>query len=354
MRRLKHLPVELWPEADHEVFRIAYAPGDIFDETAGPGSHLAQGTRRWVQFGYRRWLGFLDANHPADLLMLPADRIARDRVRDFIDHLSTEVSPATVGNATHSLYSAARLIAPARDWTWLASIRTRLLARAKPQDRFDRLVPGYQTLDFGIELMDQALSQPITKGKARAIQYRDGLLLALLSLWPIRRRSIAALTVSRHIEFDEDGANLLLYPADAKSKRSESIRVPDPLVPYLKRYLKEIRPRFLGGREHDGFWASCKHGSLCPDRIYKIVSARTKSKFGKAMCLHDFRRSAATFLAMDAPEMIGLIPGVLQHAPDASERHYNLARATLASRRHSDALSRMRSKLRPLITRTMS
>jgi hypothetical protein len=93
---------------------------------------------------------------------------------------------------------------------------------------------------------------------------------------------------------------------------------------------------------------------LCPDRIYKIVSARTKSKFGKAMCLHDFRRSAATFLAMDAPEMIGLIPGVLQHAPDASERHYNLARATLASRRHSDALSRMRSKLRPLITRTMS
>jgi hypothetical protein len=93
---------------------------------------------------------------------------------------------------------------------------------------------------------------------------------------------------------------------------------------------------------------------LCPDRIYKIVSARTKSKYGKAMCLHDFRRSAATFLAMEAPEMIGLIPGVLQHAPDASERHYNLARATLASRRHSDALSRMRSKLRPLITRTMS
>ena len=108
MHRLKHLPLNRWPEADHEVFRIAYAPGDIFDETAGPGSHLAQGTRRWVQFGYRRWLGFLDANHPADLLMLPADRIARDRVRDFIDHLSTEVSPATVGNATDSLYSAAR------------------------------------------------------------------------------------------------------------------------------------------------------------------------------------------------------------------------------------------------------
>ena len=37
------------------------------------------------------------------------------------------------------------------------------------------------------------------------------------------------------------------------------------------------------------------------------------------MCLHDFRRAAATFLAMDAPEKIGLIPGVLQHAsPDVA------------------------------------
>jgi integrase len=174
-------------------------------------------------------------------------------------------------------------------------------------------------------------------------------------LWPIRRRSIAALTVSRHIEFDEDGANLRLYPADTKSKRSESIRVLDPLVPYLKRYLNEFRPRLLGPREHDGFWASCKHGPLSGVRIYDIVRARTKRKFGKAMCLHDFRRSAATFLAMDAPEMIGVIPGVLQQASqDVSDQHYNLARSTAASRRYSDALSMMRSKLRPLITKTMS
>ena len=355
MRRPKHLPLELWPDADHEAFRVVYAAGDIFDEARGPGTHLAEGTRKWIQYGYRRWLGFLDASHPLVLLMSPADRITRERVRGFIDHLSTEVSAATVGNAIDSLYTSARLIAPAHDWNWLASIRTRLLARAKPQDRFDRLVPGYQTLDFGIELMDQALSQPITKGKARAIQYRDGLLLTLLSFWPIRRRSVAALTVSRHIEFDEDGANLLLYSTDTKSKRSESVRVPDLIVPYLKRYLKEIRPRLLGSREHDGFWASCRRGPLCAGRIYKIVSARTKSKFGKAMCLHDFRRAAATFLAMDAPEMIGLIPGVLQQASqDVGEQHYNLARSTAASRRYSDALSMMRSKLRPLITKTMS
>ena len=43
MRPLKHLPLDQWPEADHEAFRAAYEPGDVFDETCGPGAHLAEG-----------------------------------------------------------------------------------------------------------------------------------------------------------------------------------------------------------------------------------------------------------------------------------------------------------------------
>ena len=64
------------------------------------------------------------------------------------------------------------------------------------------------------------------------------------------------------------------------------------------------------------------------------------------MALHDFRRAAATFLAMDAPEKIGLIPGVLQHAsPEIGQRIYNLARGAEASRRHS--ANRRRSSGQP-------
>ena len=37
MRTLKHLPLNEWPEADREVFRVVYEPGDVFDDTAGPG-----------------------------------------------------------------------------------------------------------------------------------------------------------------------------------------------------------------------------------------------------------------------------------------------------------------------------
>jgi integrase len=347
MRRLKHLPVEEWPAADREAFKAAYAPGDVFDDTAGPGAHLMEGTRRMIRTSYRRWLQFLKANYPETLSMPPADRITPKRMRAFIDLLSTETRASSVAFVAHNLYQAACLVAPKIDWAWLRSLKSRLLSRAEPEDRFDRLVSPWRTLDFGIELMDEALKLPVTAHKRREIQYRDGLFLALLSLWLIRRRSIATLTVSRHLEFDDLGANILLYPSDTKAKRAESFRVPEPLLPYLQRYLEEIRPRLLGRRHHDGLWASYQGRPLSGGRLYDIARARVFHKFGKLMGLHDFRRAAATFVAMDAPEKIGLIPGVLQHAsPDVSDQHYNLARSMQAGHRFTAHLSKARSKLR--------
>jgi hypothetical protein len=143
MRKPKHLPLDQWPAVDIEAFVSAFAPGDIFDETAGPGAHLAEGTRRMIRTVYRRWLGFLKEHYPDDLLQAPADRICPDRVRAFIDHLGAEVRSTTVTMAIDNLYYAARLIAPGRDWSWLASLKARLAARARPEDRFHRLVPPW-------------------------------------------------------------------------------------------------------------------------------------------------------------------------------------------------------------------
>jgi hypothetical protein len=206
------------------------------------------------------------------------------------------------------------------------------------------------TLDYGIELMDAALTMPPSDGhKYREIQYRDGLLLVVLTIWPIRRRSLAALSVSRHLEFDDAGVNILLYPVNTKGHRAESIRVPEQLLPYFTRYLKEIRPILLGGSSHDGLWASYQERSLSAERLYDIVRARIVGKFGKDMCIHDFRRAAATYLAMDAPGKIGLIPGVLHHAsPDVGEQYYNLSRSMQAGQRFNAHLANARNRLRPL------
>src|ERR1700730_3144948 len=77
---------------------------------------------------------------------------------------------------------------------------------------------------------------------------------------------------------------------------------------------------------------------------------------GKEMGLHDFRRAAATFLAMDAPEKIGLIPGLLPHdSPEVNARHNNLARsvqAVQAGQRFAAHLANARNRLRTLVIAT--
>ena len=351
MRKLKHLPLEHWPAPDHAAFDAAYRPGDIFDENLGPGSHHSEGSRRIMRTIWRRWLGFLADNYPSDLMKRPAERITPERVRTFVEHLSSEVGPTSVAMTVAQLYAAASLIAPAMDWRWLGSLRARLGTRAKPKDRFDRLVPAWHTLDLGIEMMEKAAALPASR-KQRELHYRDGLFLALISAWPIRRRSITALSISRHLEFDDAGVNILLYPEDTKSKRAETFRVPEGLLPYLLRYLKEIRPRIVGHNGHDGLWASYKGCPLTAGRIYDIVRARTTAQFGKTMGLHDFRRAAATFIATDAPDKIGLIPGTLQHLSlEVGEQHYNLARSVKASRRFGAHISKLRHRLQPVSTR---
>jgi integrase len=304
-----------------------------------------------IKTAYRRWLGFLKEHHFDDLLKSPADRITLERVRAFVDHLDAETGPTSVVIVIDNLGYAARLLAPERNWRWLASIKRRLVARGEPEDRFNRLVPPWQSLDFAIELMEEA--PPGSDHKEREIQYRDGLILALLSLWHLRRRSLALLTVSNHVVFDAAGINVVLSPEDTKSKRAESFRVPEQLLPYFEHYLKEIRPRLLGASHHDGLWASYRGRPLCAARIYSMVRRRIKKKFGKAMSLHDFRRAGPTFLAMDAPEKIGLIPGMLQHtSPAVGERYYNLARSVEASRRFGAHLAEAKSRLRPVSIKT--
>jgi hypothetical protein len=345
-RLVRHLPLHLWPAADRAAFKKAFLTGDIFDDTAGPGAHLTESTRICIEMVYRRWLGFLAAHHPDDLRLKPAERITTQRVGQFITDLKPTNRATSIHTTIDRLYQAARLIDPQNNWFWFKGIVRKLAARAKPMDRFDKLVPPWQTLDLGIELMDGAGSLARTDHRARELQYRDGLIIALLSLWPIRRRSLAALTIDRHVMTDTDGITLLLHPEDTKSNREESFRVPDILTGYMQHYLDEIRPQLLRQDHHTALWVSYQGGPIAGGQIYTMVRRRCNARFDKAMCLHDFRRAAATFLATEAPDKIGLIPGVLQHlSPDVADQHYNLSRSAEASRRHGATIARMRKHL---------
>jgi len=343
---MKQLPLDAWPQQDREAFERIFTGGDIFGAERGAGAHLRHDTREAIRQGYRRWLGFLRARSLLDPASEPAGRITRRLVLAYADELEAQVRAMTVFNYLRNLHYAARLIAPARDWSWFHPLERGFAKRVRPIDRYDRLVPAWELLDHGIDLMGEAVDRPPLPYKRSEVQYRDGLVLALLSVWPIRARSLASMTAGRHIEVIDDDINLLLYPDDTKSRRFECFRLPQLLNPFLKRYLADIRPALLGNVPHDGLWPAREGMPLTRMGFYRMVRGRAFAKFGKRMCLHDIRRSASTFLAMETPDKAWIAQAALQHtSPAISDTRYNLARSIGASRRYCALIQDLRREL---------
>jgi hypothetical protein len=60
------------------------------------------------------------------------------------------------------------------------------------------------------------------------------------------------------------------------------------------------------------------------------------------MGLHDFRRSAATTMALEQPEQASLIPAILQHSGfDTSDRHYKLGASAKAGKRFAGRMTNL-------------
>ncbi|MEW9837521.1 tyrosine-type recombinase/integrase [Mesorhizobium marinum] len=321
-------------------FEAARQPRDIFDEDDAAHGNWSAGTWRQVETAYRRWLGFLQSEHPEELLLLPEARITPERVRGFVEHLALSIRDTSIVINLDGLLMAARFLAPAVDYRWLASVKRRVNARARPIERLSKLRMSWETFKLGQSLMDRAMQAHPRDHLLNELQFRDGLILALLSLWPIRRRSIAALSLTKHVVRAGETLSINLFEEDTKSGRPDSFTVPSKLAPYLLHYLNCVRPRLTRMSPVDALWVSQRGKGLTPDAVYQVVRRLTHQAFGEPMALHDFRRAAATSLALEAPDKIGLATGVLQHAnPDTTGRHYNLAGSTQASRRFNQAIS---------------
>jgi integrase/recombinase XerD len=334
-RALTHLPQSDWPVEDLKRLGAAFETGDIFDDDRPAGAHLSAATRRHVEFCYARWLRFLAVHEPEALELAAERRITQPRVQAYVLNMAP-LRMTTVASELDGLGMAARSIAPSTDWAWLKGIKSRVAAQARPLNRLPHLQPPWALFKLGVSLMDDACASGAVSDPK---QYRDGLIIALLALWPIRRRSLTALTVDRHVRKRGGQIALHLHPEDTKGKRAESFAVPSNLQPYFERYLNTVRPGLLGTRDCAALWISTLGNPLNGDAIYKSVRRRTMNAFGQPMGLHDFRRSAATFLAVEEPEKIGLIPQILSHANrEVSDRHYNLAGSGVASRRFLDVV----------------
>ncbi len=334
---------DLWPRADQVAWKAAFAAGDPFDDQ-GPAAHWRPRSRQSIASGYGRWIGWLKETDPEALELPPADRLTEARVRRFITDLGIQVEAGGLANYVKHTFDAISVMAPDRDWEWLKTWKNRLEKQVPRRSNRSKTPDPRRLVDLGRSLMDTAdLDTPHHAG---LIQFRDGILIMLLALRPFRRRNIADIRLGQHLLRVGEEWMILHDASETKNHEPIEFSVPPVVLPYLEKYLAEVRPGFPGADDHDGLWASTRGRPLSEDRVYKVICRRTQEAFGFTVRPHDFRGAAATNIAIDDPENVLMAKDLLGHKTfGTTDGHYIRANSIKSGRRHHDIIARMRDDL---------
>jgi site-specific recombinase XerD len=243
----------------------------------------------------------------------------------------------TVAIDLDHLRGALKLICPGVDWSWLLTITKRIAAAAPRKARKYHLVTSDRLYALGIELMDHAVADADAAkriSRAHAFEYRDGLVIALVALIPLRSRTLVALRISKHLVKTGDLWALDIPAADTKTRRSLDYAISKEFSARIDLYLQRFRCRIPGADTHAGLWASNQRRPMCAMAIYDAVRRRTKRAFGFSVNLHRFRHAAASFWSIRDPVNVRGVKDLLGHTSfgSAGEKHYIMTQSRLAGR----------------------
>jgi integrase/recombinase XerD len=334
-----------WPEMDQRTYAAARWADDPLEDP-GPAAHWAASTAAVTALAYGQWLAWLASEGELDPEAPPAGRVTRDRARRYRDWLGLVLAPSSVATMITRLHEALRVMAPGAELGWLRAGATRLNRQAVPaSSKLPRLVESDRLLEAGMAMMAQATDRPGAP-RARALRYRDGLLIAFLALRPVRLANLAAMSLDQHLEFDGEGVRVQFAAAEVKNRRPLEFPWPAVLLEPLRIYLEVHRPVLLDGADTPILWL----GRLGPLTLYGVkqaIPAAVKRELGIAIPPHFFRDCAATTVATRDPEHARIIASILGHArQDTAERYYNHAQTLTAGRALQEIVRRHRERSR--------
>jgi len=342
-----HLPFARWPAADKALWRRAVEADDPF--SSGAGARLAPASRKRYFMGWRRFLGFLALSEPESLEISSADRLCRERIKRFAQHLAETCSPGSVATGVEAAYNAARVMMPDADLGWLKEMKTRLHRAVPPKSETRPAITSLQVLSLGQELMQGVRPNLGTKlSLAAAVRYRDGLMIALTAFAPLRRKNLTALDMVRHVQFEHDTCTIVIPKGETKTGSPIEFEIPPFLLPYLHDYCRFVRPRLNPGDGCTALWVSPKRAALSYAAIGGIFARHSAQRMGIHLRPHDVRAAAATTWGVFSPEQIGVAQELLAHQDARTTTvHYNRARGIQASRQYSKALTKIRRIAKP-------
>lgn len=335
--RIALRPID-WPEQDRRIWTACIGQGrDVFDDS-GPAAQLSNASKTAFANVYGRWLAFLASSCPAALSFPPGERVNRERIQEFSEGLLASNRASSLVTQLDQLRQMMRYLAPEADWQWLSAVVQRIRAQAVPRAKRPRLRDSAELYQLGLDLMAQAERQNEcdvgTSNVALALLYQDGLMLALLAAFPLRRRNLAGLRLGTHMLKSQDGLWTISIPGvETKNRKALELPVGAALSSSVDRFLSTFRSSFPAASSHDSLWPSMKRGPMLPNAIWDMVSRRTKAAFGIPINPHLFRDAAANFWADEAPADFAGVRDLLGHASlSTTERHYVTVQTREAAR----------------------
>jgi hypothetical protein len=205
------------------------APGNT---PAGPAlassreaaSYLAQVSRDDFARRYGAFLGFLQRSGRLEREAAAAAQVTPSNVEAYVTELTGRVRSVTVWNCIYKLRRVAELLAPTSDFSWLAEIEKDLALVMEPRSKFDRLVFVRRLVEVGLTLVTEAETFA-THDLARARGVRNGLMVALLALCPIRPKNFATLEIGHTFKQVQGSWWITLPSITTKTRRPDERRV---------------------------------------------------------------------------------------------------------------------------------
>ena len=322
----RSLPIAEWPASDRLGWAEACRPAQRL-KRGGAASHLAPVSQADIANRYGLYLDFLQRNGRLDPAKGAMTLVTPDNVNGFIAELQARVRSVTVWNSVYKLRRAAQLIAPGADFGWLTEIEKDVALVMIPRSKADRLVLTERLVEAGLTLIREAEMFGKT-ALARAVGVRNGLLIALLALHPIRIKNFAALTIADTF-INIDGRWWLHIPSeDTKSHRVDERQVPEFITDAVNSYVKTHRAVLCrGDAEHAALWVSSTTGrQLTTKNLGTLISKLTRETIGVDVSPHLFRTAGASTAAVYGGKHPHLASALLNHRdPRVTEEHYNRA-----------------------------
>ena len=177
---------------------------------------------------YGAFLGIPAADRQARARRGAAAQVTLSNVEAYIADLKARVRSVTVWNCIYKLRRAAELLAPTVDFSWLAEIEKDIALVMEPRSKLDRLVFTERLVEAGLTLIAEA-REFATNDVIRARGVRNGLMIALLALCPVRLTNYATLEIGQ--TFKAGSWQMVDHLASHQHEISQGGRTARPSIP---------------------------------------------------------------------------------------------------------------------------